>query len=83
MFRANLPNGLQKIDNFQQTFPRAKAFQGGIALVCGLGGVAQYFLDKVSSKSLTKILFTLQKKLHKFTLLEGTTRIRTIFLHPE
>lgn len=43
--RINLPNGNSMIDNFQQTFPRAKAYQGIIAILGALGSVAQYFLD--------------------------------------
>ena len=44
-FRRGLPNVTQMVDHFQNTFPRAKAFQGGLALVGGICGVAQYFLD--------------------------------------
>ena len=51
-FRANLPTAIGKVENFQQVFPRAKSMQGKIAGMCGIGGVAQYFLDKANSGSL-------------------------------
>ena len=44
--RINLPSGVDMVENFQQVFPRAKAFQGGIALLAGIDGVLQYILDK-------------------------------------
>ena len=44
-FRINLPSGSIMVDNFQQTFPRAKQFQSRLALALAIHGVAQFAAD--------------------------------------
>ena len=46
MSRASLANAVAKVENFQQTFPRAKSMQSKAGLACAISGIAQYFLDK-------------------------------------
>jgi len=49
--RANLPTAVSKVENFQQTFPRAMNMQKKIAALCIISGISQYFLDKTHPAS--------------------------------
>ncbi len=50
-FSINLPNGNSMIDNFQQTFPRAKAYCGALAILCAASSVGQYFIDPTGANA--------------------------------